>query len=552
MGSSLLTGVSGLRVHQQMLDVVGHNLANSNTPGFKSQRIRFADLFYQTLRPATAGNDSIGGGNASQIGLGVRTAAIDSNLGQGNLRPTGNVLDLAIQGQGHFVLEGGGKTVYTRAGAFGVDQENFVTDLATGLRVQRFGALGDPVGNDPGFQVQGDNRIRVPIGARIPPTATDTITLEGNLSADATGPRAHTLTTSAPFLTSGAPATLGTSLNDLDNNLVDYVGGDQLRLQGSDAGGTPVDVAIAVPATLGDLITAINGNFPGATASLDATGNLVLQSNTTGLSTLNLTISDEAGSTGQTTWGNHVLSVTTLGKDGDTAPTTIQFFDTQGRTHSLNLVFQKQTDNSWDLTGSIPSDSGTTVDNLVQGITFNQDGSFSQANGTGAGDPFMTFQLNGLPTPQTIRMELGTPNSTTGLTHFGGQSSAAAIRQNGNEAGSLQEISVGTDGVFSGTFTNGQTLPLAQLAIAQFANAGGLTRQGENHLTQSAQSGEALLGGAGSGGRGTIQQGSLEESNVDVALEFTQLIIAQRGFQVNARTITVSDEVLQELANLIR
>jgi flagellar hook protein FlgE len=126
------------------------------------------------------------------------------------------------------------------------------------------------------------------------------------------------------------------------------------------------------------------------------------------------------------------------------------------------------------------------------------------------------------------------------------------VDQDGFGAGFLTSVSIAKDGIINGVFTNGQILPLAQLALAAFVNPGGLSREGSNLFSITAQSGEALIGAGGSGGRGLVEQGTLESSNVDIALEFTRLIIAQRGFQVNARTITVSNEVLQELANIIR
>src|SRR5581483_1516084 len=144
MANSLLTGVTGLRVHQQMLDVVGNNLANSNTIGFKSQRLRFGDLVYQTLNQATsASSGQVGGTNPIQIGLGAKVAAIDANLQQGSLETTGRDLDLALQGDGYFVASNGVQEFFTRAGAFGVDAENFLVDPSNGFRLQRFGIVGE-------------------------------------------------------------------------------------------------------------------------------------------------------------------------------------------------------------------------------------------------------------------------------------------------------------------------------------------------------------------------------------------------------------------------
>ncbi len=555
MANSLLTGVSGLRAHQQMLDVVGNNLANTNTTGFKAQRVRFADLVYQTLNPGQGSTDGTTGGvNPEQVGLGVKTAAIDVNLQQGALETTQNTFDLALQGEGFFVANDGAQNVFTRAGAFGVDSNNFLVDPANGFRVQRFGTVGEGSATLPTFQAAGDNNIKIPLGVGIPGRATTKITMQGNLSANAVGPQAQTLTTSQPFKAGGVAATATTLLNGLDDNQIDYVAGDQVRLQGLTQAGAAVDTTFAVgpTSTLGDLVNAINANFPSSTASLDAQGNIVVTANNTGPSTLDVRFSDNAGNTGLTSFGNHSPTVTTIGKDGDIVPTGIQFFDTQGTPHFLSLQFQKVGNNVWNMTASIPSAEGTMIDNQVNGITFNDDGSFRLVNGTGAGDANLVVQITGLSAAQNMSLVLGTGGTFDGLTQVGGSSSAVAKDQDGYSAGFLSDVSVSQDGVVNGVFTNGRILPIAQLAVANFANAGALLRGGDNYASITSESGPALIGGGQSAGRGAVVQKALESSNVDVALEFTRLIIAQRGFQVNARTITASDEVLKELADIIR
>ncbi len=555
MANSLFTGVTGLRVHQQMLDVVGNNLANSNTTSFKSQRVRFSDLVYQTLSQATnASDNSLGGTNPIQIGLGAQVAAIDPNFQQGSLEATGRDLDLALEGNGFFVARNGPETAYTRAGAFGVDADNFLVDPANGFRVQRFGTVGEGSALSPAFQLSGNNDINIPIGTGIPGNASGRIVLQGNLSANAIGPLAQTLTTAQPFTSAGTPGTLATLLNSLDDNLVDYVAGDLLRLQGVSALNAPINVTIPAgpTTTLGDLINAVNSNFVGSTASLDAVGNIVVRADATGPNNLNVSFSEVLGNTGGTSWGNHNLNTITVGKDGDTEKTGIQIFDSQGTAHNLNLVFQKQGNNSWSMTAEINPAEGTILDNLVNNINFSEDGSFLQVTGTGLGDDAISVQFNGFATPQTIGFNFGTPNGFDGLTQVGGSSSAVATGQDGFAAGFLNSLSVGQDGVMNGVFTNGRTIPIAQIAIAAFANPAALNRLGDNYYSLSSESGPALLGAGLSGGRGSVQQKALESSNVDVALEFTRLIIAQRGFQVNARMITASDQILQELASILR
>jgi flagellar hook protein FlgE len=553
MGSSLFAGVSGLQAHQEMLDVVGNNLANINTTGFKSQRTEFADLLYQTIKPG-AGTLAAGvsGTDPIQLGVGVQVAGISQSQTQGGLESTGGAFDMAISGTGFFVVNNGTTDLYTRAGAFDVDANNFLIDPTTGFRVQRFGTVGEATATTPGFQVPGDSSIRIPFGTAIPGQETRTVTLQGNLSATALGPLAQTLTSAQAFTSGGSPATGSTLLNSLDDKQVNYGGTDSLRIQTTTASGTTTTTfGVGATTTLGNVVSQINTQFAGVATASIVNGNIVLTAANTGPNPqLNLVISDSPGNTGVGGWANHTMTTTTVGKTADTLNSSIQIFDTQGTAHTLTLTFVKQAAaNTWNMTASIPTSDGTMTNNTVTGITFNPDGSFNQITGT---NPFITFQINGLNVPQTIGFNFGTSRSFNGLTQFGGTSTAAAKNQDGFAPGFLSNVSVGSDGTLNGVFTNGQILPIAQLAIATFNNPAGLNRQGNNFFNLSSSSGLALLGPGLSGGRGSVQQGVLESSNVDVALEFTRLIIAQRGFQVNARTISTSNDILQDLVTIIR
>ncbi len=280
----------------------------------------------------------------------------------------------------------------------------------------------------------------------------------------------------------------------------------------------------------------------------------IVTANNPGPDNLSLSISDGPNADGgSSSWGNHALAVTATGADGTTVNTSIQIFDPQGNAHTLNLVFQKQANNAWNLTGSINPSEGTMTDNLVSNIDFNQNGSFGQVTGTGLGNATMTVQFNGLSAPQQLSFNFGSAAGFNGLTQEGGSSSAkVATGQNGFAAGSLSTVSIDQSGVLNGVFTNGQTLPIAQLAIANFANPAALNRTGNNYYALSSESGPALIGAGNTSGNGAIQQGQLESSNVDVSLEFTRLIIAQQGYQVNAHVITAADQILQDLGNILR
>ena len=409
---SMFSGVSGLRSHQTMMDVVGNNIANVNTAGYKSSRVTFQDTLSQLQRGGNSGGPDTGGVNPQQVGLGVRVGAIDAVNTQGAIQTTGRSTDVAIQGEGYFVVRSGTEQLYTRAGAFGFDEGGRLTD-PTGYLVQ--GYLTGPDGR---VDVNGPLQdVVLPLGQAIPPTPTSTVTAGGNLSAAAT------------------------------NAVV-----------------TPIEVfdGVGSPHTLTITYT------PGATAG-----------------------------DGSRTWNVSVSEKDVAGVLG---------------------------------TGTVRFGSNGVRDAGTPPITFRRPG-----NGGG-----------------TVTLDLGTPGSPQALTQFGGATSASALGQDGAATGYLRSFSISDDGTVSGVFSNGASKPLAQLALATFSNPGGLMKEGDNHLRADNNSGLAQIGTPNTVGKGKLAAGALEMSNVDLAQEFTNLIVAQRGFQANSRIITASDELLQDLVNLKR
>lgn len=555
MPNTLQIGVSGLNAHEKMLEVVGHNLANANTTAFKSRRVLFSDLLYEGIR-STAGEKTgiLGAINPAQVGNGVEVASIDVDFNQGELEPTGDPLDMAIEGDGFFVVDGGpAGQLYTRAGSFRVDEQGSLIDPSTGYKVQRFGAFGEPEGLNAGFQVPGDSSIRVPFGAAIGGQGTDFVNIAGNLQAGSTGPIERQLQSFRAWTTGGAPATTSTPLNQLDGLTRAYVSGDQIQIVGAEASGTPISASfhVAPTSTLGDLVSFIDTTYNSAGATLDAAGKIVLTADSQGPSLMSMTISDGPTNQGHLGLNNNPMVVTAAGKEGDRVQGGIQVFDIRGGAHVVNLTFQKQSDSSWTMTAALDPADGTVVDGSVQRITFNPDGSFAGAGSTGAGDLFTSFSFTGIPTPQVMRFGFGDPNSLQGLTELASTSSIAA-QQNGFSPGKLISVRIKGSGEVEGVASNGRAIPLAQLAIASFRNPDGLLGVGDNFYSASVAAGEPEIGTGQAGDRGTIRSGQLERSNVDIATEFTRLIVAQRGFSANARTITVASETLDELLGLIR
>jgi len=410
---SMYSAISGLRNHQTMMDVVGNNIANVNTTGFKSNSVVFQDVLSQTLRGAGAPAGALGGTNPAQVGLGSALGAVTTSFTQGALQRTGRATDVAIQGDGFFNVVQAGQSLYTRAGAFSIDAlGRLVTQdgaFVQGWQADATGAVNTnaAVGN-----------VTIPVGALITPNETDSITVGGNLPAD------------API----APDPGSTIVNSVDVY---------------DQEGNPISVSITFTHTAANTWTASVATLPGGGAL-------------------------------------------------DPDPSTL-VFDASGELTSGNLT----------LTG---------VPNTTGGIT----------------------------------IDLGAPGAPGRVTQFAEVNTVAVLSQTGYGAGTLQSFTVSQEGLLVGSYSNGQTRPIGQLAMASFANPEGLERVGGTNYRATVNSGLAQLGMAGVGGRGLLTTGSVEMSNVDLAAEFTNLIVAQRGFQANSRVVTSSDELLSELVNLKR
>jgi flagellar hook protein FlgE len=404
---SMYAAVSGLRSHQEMINVTGNNIANVNTTGFKKSQVLFQEILGQTIVGAAAPTPGLGGTNPAQLGLGVRVGAIAQNLSQGALNRTGRVLDMAIEGDGFFMFLQGGQQLYTRAGSFFLDADGRMVTahggLVQGWKASPTGAL-DPT--------QPVGTIRIPLGDQAQPQATTRVDLGGNLPADA--------------------------------------------------------------------------------------------------------------------------------PNGTVIRTGLNVFDAQGAASAVNLAMTKSAANQWDLSGDV---DGTPLSFTPAQLTFAPDGSMlTPANFQ------VTSTINGTP----VTFTMGGDGDTRRATSYAGEGSMTVVNQNGAPTGTLQALSIGQDGVIFGSYTNGLSRPIAQLALAIFANPEGLERTAGTNFRVSANSGLPQIGTLGTGGRGLLNPGSLEGSNVDLAEEFTDLIRGQRGFQANSRVITTSDEMLQEVVNLKR
>ena len=526
LGGALYAGVSGIRAHQNMLDIVGNNLANINTYGYKSSRLLFSDLLSQTM--------SNGSNNPLQVGKGVKVASTTSNFSQGTLEATNNALDFAIQGGGFFVVNGGTKDFFTRVGSFDTDESNYLVDANTGYKV---------------IDTNG-NTITIPYNTTVSGKATSKASLTGNLDASSASTTAEVVMTSSALTSSSTAATAATTLNSLDTNTTDYVAGDTVLITGNKPDGTSVSATYTYVAgdTVQKILDALNAatafnsadTTNGATASIDSTGKIVIKSNTGGKDNLSVTLTDGGSNTGKTTWTSHSFN-------GTTYTSSLDIFDSQGSKHTVSMRFTKQGDNKWDMNTSMASSDGTISTSKISNISFNSDGTFASSGST-----TLAFKFNGLSSTQSVIFNIGTSGKSDGLSQNGGDSTAAATSQDGYEYGSFDSVSVDSDGTIDALYTNGITKTVATLKIALFNNLNGLSKEGDNLYSQTSASGEPVYVTAGSGSAGSISSGYLEGSNVDMATELTALITAQRGFQLNTKVITTADEILSDTVNLKR
>ena len=560
MSFALSAGVTGLQAHQKMLDIAGNNLANVNTTAYKSSRITFSELLSETIKKASAPTTNVGGTNPQQMGSGVGISGIGLNMSQGNLVNTGNPLDLAIEGEGYFVVRGSEGNVYTRAGAFAVDADSTLIDPATGYRVQRIGSVGE----SDGFQSSGDTDIHVPYDVAMAANATSQVVISGNLSADATfdTARINVITSNAAYTEGGTVAAGTTLIDDLDQttNSGDYSSAtitvSGYEHDGTDlSDGTPLTVTAAT--TMQNLIDHINSVLQaddGTDVAALENGRIVITAGDGGYSRSDVKLT--FANSGATDWEEPTyFEISTVGGD-EVKSVNITVYDTQGGKHVLSGAFVRtDTANTWDMvltsiTGNVHE---LTVDSRrIEDITFSaSDGSYSGLGGSDSAEFVVTFEHD-TASPQTIAISMGTVGQVDGLTQFAGNSTAVAREQDGYEAGRLTTVSVDQEGILIGVFSNGIKKNIATLQIALFQNPAALESEGGGYFSTSANSGEAVATQALTGGAGTLHGGALEKSNADVATQFVNMIQAQNGFQANARTIRVANDILRELSNLIR
>jgi len=703
MLKSLFSGVSGLQSHQVAMDIESNNIANVNTVGFKYSRANFSDLLAQTKAIATAPQGALGGKNPVQVGLGSTVSSTTRIFSQGSIQNSGKNTDVAIQGDGFFIIspDGGNTYKYTRSGDFKFDAGgNFVDNngfIAQGwLRDKTTGKVDStaPITNitiapglttpaqptqevvlkanlnsgslvtsfSPAYEVKSGTSGTTPaidangnaiasgnIGvmfnetgkafslqngqgvwasfvsstststnAVTTPTADDAQTIVFNLdptkspstatasytllaaNSDAQNASIEAAAINAITGTTGITATIdannkivltndngttsashniniasvtgtNTAFNATEDNKTAY---KYTYNSASATVGTGADKEFKTMADLRQALEDQANSQTGATGvqvSVNAQGKFELTNPSTASIDLNLKITGFSGGgitentlfTTNMSAMNAVLAAGTAGKafsqgfEAATHSSSIDIFDSLGSKHTLRMEFRKTalnvaTGSTWDMTITVPQPA--TIDTVAPtfekkgSIRFNNDGSLATYN-----PPNISFSGNNGSAPdQQVNLSFGTANAFDGMTSFDSKSGTSGISQNGFTGGDLVGIRIDQSGTLIGSFSNGRSFGLAQIGMAKFTNNEGLSTEGGNVYTQSANSGDPIIGTAATAGRGFIQSSALEASNVDLSRALTQLIIIQRGFQANGKTITTSDQLLQTLIGLKR
>ncbi|CUH96267.1 hypothetical protein P22_2357 [Propionispora sp. 2/2-37] len=539
MMASIYSAVSGVSAQATKLDVIANNIANVSTTGYKQQNVTFSDLLSQTISGATGSSATRGGTNAVQLGLGVAVASTSIDFTAGTAQSTGVGTDVSIGGTGFFIVSGGteGKYQFTRDGSFDVDEDGNLTVngyLVNGWLSYTENADGtysyDTSKDISAINIYSDiyNGDKSQLAAEATTKATLTGTLDPSADANSNATALNSIgelsqTTTIKSNSTGASVSSTTGLTDSSVYTV----------------------------TLKDS-TVTSGNFD--ITLTDADGNVVA------------TLTDEDLSDGATLTGTNGETVVLGASDSATAgtmkftsatdwttSTSVTAYDSKGTSYDLSVNFAKCYYDSTTGTTSWYYDVTSTSDGVtsVTGsgyLLFDSDGKLITDNGSYSTTPSITVATD---EGSDITMTLDMSGLLSQTQDDEDDMIVSVSSVDGCAAGTLTDISIGSDGVITGTYSNGETRPLAMIALATFQNEGGLEKIGDNLYVQTANTGTFKIVAAGAGGTGTLSTGTLEMSNVDLSGQFSEMMITERAYQANTKVITASDECLQTLINMI-
>ncbi|CCH49820.1 flagellar hook protein FlgE [Pseudodesulfovibrio piezophilus] len=559
LGASLYAGISGLTVHSERMTVIGNNLANVNTTGFKGTRMHFEDLLSQDFATVNG---------VGQVGRGVRVSSVYSDFGQGAFEASTESTDMAISGDGFFVVSPVGEddSYYTRAGNFRFDNDGYLVDphgyALQGWAVEQSSTTVSTTSTSSGSTSSSTRIIGTPTDIRLEnfqssPNATSNVSIVTNLDPSSSD---NSTSSTSPYFamfenwngsedTPLAPTLYGYSTT---MKVYDDIGtGHDLtvyfdKVTMSNAGGDTVwEYMVTVDPTADQrMLSGADGNLTTVGQGLTSAAGVLM------IGTLTFTSGQLSGMSAFTLKSNGGAS----GGPKDLDNWSLADFSTTGYpVMTANFLGEENASTAEAANASpIQIDFGISNEDL-------------SSNGTGSTTKGWSSNLGTLPTTAGAAQLLYTSNSgwlpsfkdpaisaLATQSYDTGGSSTLFQSQDGYSAGILQNISISREGVLTGHYSNGQVLELYAVTLATFTNEHGLWREGGNLFSETKDSGPALTGQAGSAGKGTIDGNALEMSNVDMATEFVRMITTQRGFQANTKMITTTDSMLGEVIAMKR
>lgn len=566
MMRSMYSGVAGLKTHQTKMDVIGNNIANVNTVGFKSMNVTFNELMYQTTQKASGPNAATGTGgvNARQIGLGVKMGAINTNITQqGATQTTNNPFDIQITGDAFFVVSNGSENFFTRDGSFYVDGIGNLCMTSNGYNVM--GWQVDPETMNIRKETVSPLRIMSADNMTYPPEATSKAYVSGIMDKNDTD------------VTSKAGKTINLQLYDS----LGYLYTAKLNFKSTDTEGTYGLEFAGLVDMNNQPVNTDNMTF-GARTQVKRTNQFNLKQGYTWNNTTLVIGADNHNIT-----ANVVDPNATLNADEEKARAAL--LDAYGL-NSVNelenyvVTYMDGADektitlkdlilNNGNVRNTVAAGNPNVKNDLsavttdiewIQGFTVVYDASKGTFVGINGNTDILNLGLSALTvtTPdgqQSKFSDIEVDFTQTTMFNNGGTSTLTATNGDinglgsGRKLGKMIGVSVQNNGMIYASYDNGQTKLLGQIAVAEFANASGLEKAGDNLYSDTLNSGE--FDGIGvdiTANGGYMNTGVLEMSNVDLSAEFTEMITTQRGFQANSRIITVSDTMLEELVNLKR
>jgi len=579
MMRSLFSGVSGLKTHQTKMDVIGNNIANVNTTAYKSSSITFSSLMSQTTQKASGANSATGAGgvNARQIGLGVKSGAINVNItGQGASQSTGNPFDVMISGENFFVVSDGSQNYFTRDGSFYIDGAGNLAMTSLGYNVMGW-QVDEETGN---IKKDTVSALRVMSAANMtyPPEATTLGYMSGVIDkndTDVTSANGRTVnfnffdklgydyTAKFVFRQSDVKNIYSLELDKIvdsegveveglegvfgNSRTVDQAGKLELNTSNYVWNGNVLQTTANPPVNIVDVSQLVNNNA--LLPRTEVVNGLTVQEHLDKLAEafgyggatekfLNLVYTDPAGTAPNNTYSVEDL----LTRNG--TPTLQSLFATPaaGADPVVSIDITGRSFDGYQVTFDAVNGEFAGIDGLAAQSTVN-------LNLSGVGDgnfSDITLDLS------SIGMWNNKGTSTIGATS--GSNDEDTLGQGaGRRLGAMSGIAIQQDGKIYTSYDNGMTKLVGQIATAKFANASGLEKQADNLYSSTLNSGEFDGIGVDITANGDyMSTGQLEMSNVDLSSEFTEMITTQRGFQANSRIITVSDTLLEELTNLKR